>query len=202
MNMNNLRFILAILLITVLFFVLAVGVAAFVVPKTDGGHSLVVMTGSMRPYLNEGDIIINKAPTPDNVRVGGIVSYFPEANNPDLITHRVTGKGGTIKDNWINTKGDNNDKADDPIKFEQIHGVYWYHIPKIGYIFNYVGGLGSNATKIAATIIVLVSAVIFIWPSGSSSSRKEEEDENEDTDKNKKDDRRKKDKKTGKKVKS
>ena len=98
-----------------------------------GVQPTVIYSGSMRPALDVGDIVIISEVPIDEIKEGDIIQYRTE-NIP--IVHRVYDVSGT---NVFLTKGDDNDKPDsDSILAEQIMGKVIFTIPKIGWISIYV----------------------------------------------------------------
>lgn len=72
-----------------------------------------VVTGSMEPTLNVGDLIIIK--NYDNYKRDDIITYKID---DDFITHRIT----DIDDDYVYTKGDANNSEDNKILYSQIIG--------------------------------------------------------------------------------
>ena len=84
------------------------------------GYSILnVISGSMSPEINEGDIIIIKKYK--NYEVGDIITF---SSNDEIITHRIY----SIIDDYYFTKGDANNTIDlEPIEFNQIYGKVIFH---------------------------------------------------------------------------
>lgn len=83
--------------------------------------TLTVMSQSMYPALNRGDLILVKGVTPEEIEVGTVVVF---RHGGGLAVHRVV----NIMGERITTKGDANPKADDPITYDDIVG----RVPAIG----------------------------------------------------------------------
>ena len=83
------------------------------VPSIGGHLPLIVLTDSMYPLIQSGDLIICRTTEPESVRVGDVIAFFdPAGNGTSIVTHRVTEvteQNGTIA--W-RTKGDNNNAED------------------------------------------------------------------------------------------
>ncbi len=85
------------------------------VPGLFGRTPLIVLTDSMYPEIKSGDIIICKDISPEDVKVGDVISFFdPEdKNGVAVVTHRVieiiTDDDGKL---YFRTKGDNNNAND------------------------------------------------------------------------------------------
>lgn len=135
-----------------------------VVPRLLGGDSLTVLSGSMEPTFAPGDVVvvrgIDEAKVCSDVTVGSIVTFFPEPNDPTLITHRVVGKTiGTFEDGSscrLITQGDANSSADAPVSPAQVRGLFMFGVPGIGWARQWVA---QNAMLAA----VALAAVVAGW---------------------------------------
>ena len=107
----------------------------------------VVVSGSMIPKINIGDIVIIKNNSFDtsfnNLNVGDIIVFrAPEAQtedgNPKVIVHRISEIGTFFGKEVVRTQGDANPYSipgiDFPIFMENYVGKVVYVIPKIGTI--------------------------------------------------------------------
>ena len=103
------------------------------VPNFFGYKNFIVLTGSMEPTLNTGDIVFVKE-TPD-IKEQDIISF--RVNN-SIVTHRVV-KIKTVDNNtYYATKGDANSDADtELVSLEEIEGKYIFKIPFLGNIINF-----------------------------------------------------------------
>ena len=83
------------------------------VPNVAGTLPLIVLTDSMYPVIESGDLIICHTEEPENIQVGDVIAFFdPAGNGSSIVTHRVvevTEQDGKIA--W-RTKGDNNNTED------------------------------------------------------------------------------------------
>lgn len=83
------------------------------VPNVGGTLPLIVLTDSMYPMIESGDLIICNTAEPEEIQVGDVIAFFdPAGNGSTIVTHRVTEKteyNGQIA--W-RTKGDNNNAED------------------------------------------------------------------------------------------
>ena len=83
------------------------------VPDVGGYLPLIVLTDSMYPVIESGDLIICHTEEAENIRVGDVIAFFdPAGNGSSIVTHRVmevTEQDGKIA--W-RTKGDNNNTED------------------------------------------------------------------------------------------
>ncbi len=84
-------------------------------------------TGSMLPLLDENTNGIRIVPLDEqDIKIGDIITY---ERNGELIVHRIVKKGNDGQGIWFITKGDNNEGADEKIRFKDIRyktiGVLW-----------------------------------------------------------------------------
>ena len=134
-----------------------------VVPRLNNGQALTVMSGSMAPAINAGDVIVVRGLNPQEVcqeiQMGEIVTYFPHENDPTLITHRIVDKiAGHYPDGTncrLVPKGDDNNTADEMISPEQVRGQLMYNIPKVGWVNDWVAKNQKQAAIGALGVIGL-----------------------------------------------
>lgn len=126
------------------------------VPDFFGFKPFIVVTKSMEPKINAGDLIIVKDKGKDfEYKVGDIISFSEMDNDGNLIvvTHKIVAISGTGDDREIITKGENNNTTDQGfIKPEQIEGVYLFRLK----------GMGSFAMFLQTPIGIVVIIGIFI----------------------------------------
>ena len=83
------------------------------VPNVAGTLPLIVLTDSMYPVIQSGDLIICHTAEPEEIQVGDVIAFFdPAGNGASIVTHRVmeiVEEDGQTK--W-RTKGDNNNAED------------------------------------------------------------------------------------------
>lgn len=79
------------------------------VPDIGGVLPLIVLTDSMYPEIESGDLIICRTVEPEEVQVGDVIAFFdPAGNGSTIVTHRVI----EVTENGWRTKGDNNNTED------------------------------------------------------------------------------------------
>ena len=108
--------VLCIILIPVLIINCILIVKSFTsdeVPSVAGKLPLIVLTDSMYPVIQSGDLIICSTGEPEEIEVGDVIAFFDHAGNgTTIVSHRVlevTQLDGKIA--W-RTKGDNNNTED------------------------------------------------------------------------------------------
>ncbi|WP_426763916.1 signal peptidase I [Pseudarthrobacter sp. 1G09] len=91
---------------TAAFLFLAVG------PRVFGYQTSTMLTGSMSPLINPGDVVVS-VPTPvTDLKVGDIVTYHIPVEDQRIETHRITDVARAGSSTTIQTKGDANNGAD------------------------------------------------------------------------------------------
>lgn len=129
----------------------------WVVPRLGSFRWLTVLSGSMKPIFNPGDMIIDKKVHTDKIKVGDIITYMYGANF--LATHRVVDVTKDIKgNNLFKTKGDNNNAADETtVPASMIAGQYMFRIPYLGFVIDKLKGLTG----------IICIWILFLYISGS-----------------------------------
>ncbi|WP_125778182.1 signal peptidase I [Antribacter gilvus] len=128
--------------------------AGVLVPRLAGATPYVVTSGSMRPALPAGTLVVVRPADPSTIRIGDVVTYQLRSGDPQVATHRVVGVGSTTTgERTLVTRGDANTGTDPhPVREAQVRGVLWYHVPYLGR----VSVLLSPAQREAATTGLVV----------------------------------------------
>ncbi len=114
---------------------LAALVAAVLLPRLGGATPYEILTGSMRPGLPPGTLVVAKPVSdPSEIGVGTIITYQLRSGEPTVVTHRVVGVRSTMAgETEFITQGDANTVADEaPVRIEQVRGRLWYAVPHLG----------------------------------------------------------------------
>lgn len=118
-----------------------------------------VLTSSMEPAINRGDLVLTKITDSKDIVVGDVITFYPSINPDAYLTHRVIEKTENYNDLGLigfKTKGDNNESADNMVVSEKkVVGVVKIVIPYLGFIISYIS---KNIVIIIAGILL-----IFIW---------------------------------------
>ena len=141
---------------TALAFIVALGFL------TSGGELhkyqfMTVLSGSMIPTVNVGDLVVDTVVTPDKLRDGDLAT-FRQPETGRLITHRIQSIlwRGNIAD--VITRGDANSVGENwSVTSDAKVGRVALRIPRIGYL---VGSLGTPAGQIG---LAVVAAILGIW---------------------------------------
>ena len=97
-------------------------------------ESISILSNSMAPYFNRGDVVIFKKINDSDLRnipKNSIIIYSIGGQN---VAHRIVDKIEKNNNVLYQTKGDNNNISDMKlVKINQIKGVYVFHIKYIGF---------------------------------------------------------------------
>lgn len=125
------------------------------IPSVFGIKFMTVLSGSMQPNIEVGDLAVIKPIVPKNIKKGDVITYRLTDNI--FITHRVI---DVIHDNdeyLFITKGDaNNVEDDEKINSSQLVGKVFLVIPNGGYL------LYSLKKPIVFTFLILILLIVFI----------------------------------------
>ena len=125
------------------FVMLSVGatlLVALIIPRLSGATPYVIETGSMRPSMPPGTLVVVKPAAPQTIAAGDVITYQIKSGDPTVVTHRVVtvGYDGTGEPRW-RTRGDDNQAADaNWVMPMQVKGVRWYSVPYLGYVTSLV----------------------------------------------------------------
>jgi len=168
-------------LVTFVLIVAAGLVAALVVvPKVMHGMSLTVLTGSMEPNIDPGDVVVTRGvdvASAANLRIGDVITFLPYPDDPTLVTHRITGKSINSSGTWFITQGDNNNALDSwgPVGDFQVRGVVAYVIPKVGWVREWTGQTGTWVLPALGAVLIIAGIAGFV-----TAPRRAREDESDD----------------------
>ncbi|MBE6978641.1 MAG: signal peptidase I [Ruminococcaceae bacterium] len=123
-----------------------------------GYRCFTVLTGSMEPAYQVGDLIYVKEVDVNTVQVGDDITFIL---NEDLVvaTHRVV-RIDAEKQHFY-TKGLANEIEDgDPVHFNNVIGVPRFRIPKLGYVSDFVQNPPGMYIAVAGLAVLLMLAFL------------------------------------------
>lgn len=128
------------------------------VPSIGGIFPMIVLTDSMYPVIQSGDLIICRQTDPETIAVGDVITFFdPAGNGTSIVTHRVieiTEEDGTLA---FRTRGDANN-ADDrlAVKAEKVVGTYWKRIPSAGRVAMFMQTTAGLIVCVVLPLLLLI----------------------------------------------
>lgn len=139
-----------------------------------GYRVFTVISGSMEPEYNVGDLIYVKKVDANTIKVGDDITFIL---NEDLVvaTHRVVRIDGEKQHFY--TKGLANEIEDnDPVHFNNVIGVPQFKIPKLGYVSDYIQNPpGMYITVAAGAILILLVFLPDFLPKKKEQAAADEE---------------------------
>lgn len=118
-----------------------------------------VVSGSMEPKYNIGDVLIAKEVKPEDVKVGDTISYLGSSGTfkDKVVTHQVVDIEQDAEGHYIfHTKGLAN-LVEDPIVYEeQLYGVIKYKAVLLSFVYKVV------ATQIGMFIFIVIPILYII----------------------------------------
>lgn len=111
-----------------------------------------VLTGSMRPSIDPGDLIITKTSDAAAIRVGDVIVIDAEGST---VAHRVVETRPVSGLNRLTTRGDANAQIDtDPVMVSSSHQVprVIFRIPELGSPLAFLAS--ADAQRMAVTLLV------------------------------------------------
>lgn len=128
------------------------------VPNVGGVFPLIVLTDSMYPEIQSGDLIFCRTAEPDQIQVGDVIAFFdPAGSGTSIVTHSVAEvmeKDGQIE--WI-TRGIANN-ADDPMPVPEANlvGMYRRRVPGLGNAVMFMQTTAGLIVCVVCPILLLV----------------------------------------------
>ena len=154
--------VLCIILIPILLINITLIVKSYInkdeVPSIGGTFPLIVLTDSMYPEIESGDLIICRTAEAEDIKVNDVISFFdPAGNGTSIVTHRVI---EIVKEDGIilfRTRGDNNNIEDkELVPTENLVGVYKMRIAGAGHIAMFMQSTAGLIICVVLPIILLV----------------------------------------------
>ena len=124
-------------------------------PSIFGKKAFVIVSGSMIPEIQIGDIVIIK--DDNNVKIGDIIAFRRDST---VIVHRIINELNVNGDVMYQTKGDNNNIADtELVGINTIEGKYISKIPIIGKALMFL----YNNLSIVIVVLIIVLIVKYFF---------------------------------------
>lgn len=159
--------VMYVILIPLLIYNSLLIIQAIIMPEKTfsflGMKAYTIISGSMEPNLNIGDIVIINNIKEEKLNVGDIISF---REGRSVVTHRILDIESNGEKKRYKTKGDNNNREDSgTIGFDSIEGKVIKKIP-------YIGRIALLLQDKMAIIIVGISIYVYIAYSNSMKKKK------------------------------
>jgi len=125
-----------------------------------------MISGSMRPTMDVGDVAIILDVPADSVQPEDIIQFWQDG---EMVIHRVIEVSQEGKEKLFVTKGDANREPDAaPVYPSQVRGKVVFNIPKVGWVAIAIKGFFSGAwsflsTNLALTVFAITTGVFIFY---------------------------------------
>lgn len=132
-----------------------------VLPLAAGWHGRVVLSGSMQPAINPGDVVLAVPVDPSRLRPGQTIAFRDPARQDHVDVHRIVRRNS---DGTFTTRGDANASADStPVPASNIVGlprlrVPWIGLPQYWWRHHDYAPIGLTVVVLAAAMWAVASA--------------------------------------------
>lgn len=130
------------------------------VPNVGGYLPMIVLTDSMYPTIESGDLIICHTEDPNNIKEGDIIAFFdPAGNGQTVVTHTVTKVTEQDGEVAFRTKGDANNVEDQMlVPGDNLVGVYQGRISGAGNIAMF---MQTTTGLIVCVVLPLILLILY-----------------------------------------
>ena len=140
-----------------LLFVVAIAVMLVGV-RVVGYTPYTILSGSMNPKYQRGDLVYVKETDPLQIQKGDVLTF--KISDSKIVTHRVFDVDR--ENRCFYTKGDANDIVDGAsVPYENVIGTVSFSMPKLGYISTF---LTTQKGKFIAIMIFCIIILLFVLP--------------------------------------
>mgnify|MGYP006279117599 CR=1 FL=1 len=144
--------------------------AAYTVPALVGAdESYIVLTGSMRPAIDPGDVVYVSAVPAASVGVGDVITFDRGGDVPT--THRVIEVVERNGETLFRTQGDANEDPDaELIRPDQVIGVVTFSVPYAGSVMT----AANSQLGFVALVVVPFALLLLDLGYGAVAGRREQ----------------------------
>jgi signal peptidase I len=126
-----------------------------------------ILSGSMSPSMNIGDLVVVTPTSPEDLKVGDVI-VFHSPNGGGLVCHRIVAIDQGDGSLAFQTKGDANEDPDPlPLDSDSIVGKVQVCIPMMGYVVKWLQG------PFGLLMILALGAAALLIPEKPKESKKE-----------------------------
>ncbi len=129
-----------------------------------GIKTFIIVSGSMEPFLNIGDIIFVETADEKELEENDIISF---REGESIVTHRIIGITDDEEPKYV-TKGDNNNVKDsNEVDYKDIEGKYVGKISYLGYVVIFL------KNKVVIICIILIFYLLYMHNANSIRKKNE-----------------------------
>lgn len=144
---------------TILVILVALLAIALVGVRLFGYTPYAILSGSMTPQYQVGDLIYVREVAPEKIKPGDVITFVAD-ENLTIVTHRVSDVNP--QERSFTTKGDANSTEDaNPVLYENVLGVVQFSLPKLGFLSQFFASPSGRYVGIA---ILLALVLLMLLP--------------------------------------
>ena len=134
-------------------------------PYAVGHRSFTVMSGSMEPAINTGDVVVARSIAPLEARVGDVITFQDPNDEQRLVTHRLRKARAREGIAYMVTKGDANNTPERwSVPVDGTIGQVRYRIPYLGYALAAIPGRSAGFFLILIpALLIAIYELIRLW---------------------------------------
>lgn len=131
-------------------------VALVLAPVVIGWRPYTVLTGSMRPGIQPGDVVMDRPIPITRAHVGEVVTFSDPTRHGELVTHRIRSISHQEGLTNVETRGDANNTSERwTIATKDRVGLVVYRLPKIGHVAVIV------RSKVGILLVIVVPVLLL-----------------------------------------
>jgi signal peptidase len=153
----------------VLLIFVAIGAFLIVLSSFSGAtRFLTVLSGSMAPALNQGDLVVTSTVSPSVIQPGDVIS-FVSGEDRTIVTHRVV----NVTSQGFVVKGDANNAPDaSTVNTNNVIGKVAFSLPLAGYLFYFSKSVyGFLAFIVVPGVLIIINEAKKIKRSAKSAGK-------------------------------
>lgn len=180
-NNKILKFIVGLIRFLIYFFLICV-IFVVVTQKVSGNSIAIggirifnVISGSMEPDYEKGDILVVKQTDPEQLKVGQVIVYCGKEGQVDgkIVTHQIVRIEKHNGEKIFYTKGISNMIEDPEVHADQIYGVVKHKM----IVLSFINKLMYNIYFFYFILIIPTGIIIFLEIKNIREKMREEDDE-------------------------
>lgn len=120
-----------------------------------GFRIFTVLSDSMKPEFEAGDVIIVKEIKTNKLKTGDVITFYSKEG--PLVTHQIQELTEIDGELAFITKGVNVDQADkDPVPASRVIGMYTFDVPNAGHFFQFIQSPQGYVTLILVPFLCII----------------------------------------------
>lgn len=131
-------------------------------PIVGADESYVVLSGSMQPTIEAGDVVIVADTPPERIESGDVMAFDRIEGDDKRTTHRVVEVVERDGDRYFRTKGDANEEPDSSlVPADAAIGTVQFSIPAVGRLFSFASSGTGVLLFVAVPGFLLVASELW-----------------------------------------